>query len=158
MTDAFVTGLITAIVAILGFYLTYRTSTGAAERAARLQVAAKKADFRRDWIENLRLSVSECDAKISLLVHHNTKMISQQDYSDWVRLIEYVEMMLNHEEPEHLELVKSLNEMFDIATDASLSPGALNIARKKASSAARVIFRKEWVRLNTELDDGIKGA
>jgi hypothetical protein len=150
---ALISGLVTVILVFLGFWITFKTSTFANKQVMRYQAASKKAEFRQQWIENLRQSVAGYLADASTLVHAQTGMISQENYRTLVEKTEYIELLLNHHEDDAKDLIDKLRLTLDKATTIKIDPkGDFYKARKEAAAAARKILKAEWEILKSELD------
>jgi hypothetical protein len=132
------------------------------------------ADYHKEWIESLRKDVADllaqdtillnCDKQIDdlnaatksaadtelvkKLQNETIEVIKLQQKAKAARLSSYSSILLklNDEEAENGELIVSVKSVL-VATNLAESSSARSIVIDKA----RTLFKKEWMKLNTEL-------
>jgi hypothetical protein len=121
LASSVASALVVGIIAVLGFWITYRTSTSANREviaatktiqleAIAISAASKQAEFRQAWINSLRIAIARYLSIVPNLVDTHTNLISQQKYERVVYQIEYIELMLNMTEQPSQELVEDLRD------------------------------------------------
>ncbi len=157
-------GIIAALVAWIGFWITFKTSTDAnreiinatrdvkAEEIA-ISAAIKQAEFRQQWIENLRAAIARFATTAASLVRKEQAGIPTKKYEELIYQVEYIELMLNMNEEPNQTLVADMRELMDKAVRPydQIDFKELYKARKKVSESARKILKAEWDKLRTEL-------
>jgi len=161
LASSVASAIVIGVIAVLGFWITYRTSISANRdviaatktiqlEAIAISAASKQAEFRQAWINSLRIAITRYLSMVPNLVDKQTNQISQEKYERVVYQIEYIELMLNMTEQPSQALTADLRELFDRAT-ASKNPDEVYAARKKAAESTRKILKAEWDKLRTEL-------
>jgi hypothetical protein len=117
----------------------------------------KLAQYRKEWIEDLRKHLSEfiaiCFERISKRPNREAQGFDpdgadprENNNSDWSRLVfllAYLQLMLNKKEDLHQRLEKQL---FTLA-NADVTSSNLN----ELTETAKAVLKSEWDRLKTEL-------
>jgi hypothetical protein len=158
---AFFSASATSFVAVIGFWITFKTSTYANAKVMRLQSATKIAEFRKEWIENLRKAVASHNALATTLVHYprslgkedKPKGIPEDQFLNLTERVEYIEMMLTGTDDNSKKLVEALRAVGSEATKM-IDPNTEEFyrARKAANVTTAAIIRAEWTRLKSELE------
>ncbi|MGL4440727.1 MAG: hypothetical protein ACRCUE_15800 [Bosea sp. (in: a-proteobacteria)] len=142
----------TALLAILGYWITFKTSTHANLEAIKFAALSKKAEFRQHWINELRRSVSEFIKESHLLVHANMKMINQEDFARFSERQQYILMLLTSDETQFEELRNAIRTYVDVSTKGKAASGDQHFAARKAlNDATRVVIKREWEVIKKEL-------
>jgi hypothetical protein len=132
-------------------------------RAIALQSKQRLAEFRKEWIENLRIHISEfaaasysrAKAKERLVVYSSGKtkntLLAREWREKYMKFTEevarhnsYIKLCLNDGEIEHAALIKKMKQYVDEEYGA-VKQGA------KLNDLARAVMKKEWDRLKAEL-------
>ena len=131
-----IAGLIASATAALLAFLNYRR-----------QGKTKIAEFRREWIEELRSDL----AIVFAGVIGDAKKLEADDIREMKRAHLRIEMRLNDAEKEHQELLEMLRVLIGLQSegDDEVIPRVFALARERA----RKIMRNEWVRLKSELQN-----
>ncbi len=131
-------------------------------RSLQIQRKQKLAEFRKEWIENLRTHLAEftaatyrrATAKQRLEVYSN-KSKNIQLAREWrekymqfteevARHNSYIILCLNGKEPEHEELIKKMQQYVDEQYE-------LVKQKPRIHELARAVLKKEWERLKTDV-------
>jgi hypothetical protein len=177
LASSAVNAVVIGIVAVLGFWITFRTSIAANERIAavtkqnnflQLQFASnsKIAEMRQKWIDDLREHLAEFAAEAS------TEMMllqfGQQPGKNRAQyLYNYIVLKLNPTEEKHKKIISLLGQMS--ATNNSLKSQLQTISadeKKKAIQhfqkvfdelgvVASSVFKEEWIRVKSETKSAI---
>lgn len=162
-------GLFTAIIAVIGFWITFKTSTAANNevisatketKLLEIEIAAaiKQADFRQAWINSLRESVAKYLNEVTNLIDRDAGCAEKSRYERLNYQAEFIDLMLNLKEDDSIALSAKLRECVDVATRSSpLDYSKLYQCRREASRLAQVIMKAEWDKLRTELKTLKKG-
>jgi hypothetical protein len=59
LATSIVSSIVIGVIAVLGFWITYRTSTAAMQRSLRLSSKMKIAEFRMKWIDEFRVDLAD---------------------------------------------------------------------------------------------------
>lgn len=102
---------------------------------------------RRDWIEKLRLIISELSAKIIICSIKEEKDVVE--ISGIFQLIITIELMLNPNDPRDNELVNKLKEIQTeiLKKKADIKFGELGGMNKEAINITKKILKDEWERV-----------
>src|SRR4051812_30347976 len=159
-------GLLTAIVAVLGFWLTFKTSTAANREIASITKSSKLdelkhlsriklADYRMEWIEALRqdsAALYKLQYEISSLKRRSER--SEKDRSKLVRLYHrsgelkariLLRIKQHSDNPDELKLEKVLRRA--VSSDGDQAQDQ----RKEIRELTRAILKTEWNRVQTDL-------
>ncbi len=145
-----------------------------AQKALKLTSRHRLADFRKEWIESLRKDVADLLSQDTIMLNTFTQLndlktatkgaddpslaqrllsesvevIKQREKAKADRLSSYSSILLklNDEEAENGELIESLNSVL-VANNMAESSKARTVVIVKA----RALFKREWIRLNSEL-------
>jgi methylthioribose-1-phosphate isomerase len=157
----------TFVASITAVYFTHRS--------LRLGSKQKLADFRKEWIESLRTDIADLLAKDTTMLNcvmqlddlktatknaedsefakrllsESVEIVKQREIAKADRLSSYgsILLKLNDEEAENGELVKAIKAVL-IANKLPES----EMARSLVIQKARALFKKEWTKLNSELE------
>ena len=158
--------LIIGLIAVLGFWITFRTSTAANREVIEatknvslegiaISAASKQAEFRQQWIENLRKAMAELLAQIVTLMEHDkfTDLVPTERYQLIVHKIEYIELLLNMNEEPSKALSAAIHRLLDLTLRPrdKRVPSDIYAARKNVAALTRHILKAEWDKLRTEL-------
>lgn len=167
--SAILGGLFTAIIAVIGFWITFKTSTAANNevisatketKLLEIEIAAaiKQADFRQAWINSLREAVAKYLNEVTNLVDRNAGCIENLRYERLNYQAEFIDLMLNRKEADSIALSEKLRECVDVVTQSSPPDySKLYKCRREASQLAQKILKAEWDKLRTELRTLKKG-
>jgi hypothetical protein len=177
LASSAVNAVVIGIVAVLGFWITFKTSIAANERIAavtkqnnflQLQFASnsKIAEMRQKWIDDLREHLAEFAAEASsemmLLQFGQQPGKNRAQY-----LYNYIVLKLNPTEEKHKKIISLLGQMS--ATNNSLKSQLQTISadeKKKAIQhfqkvfdelgvVASSVFKEEWIRVKSETKSAI---
>ncbi len=157
-------GIIASLIAWLGFWITFRTSTAAnrevinatkeikAEEKS-IAAASKQAEFRQQWIENLRRAVAHYLTTVVSIVDKIDDKLSAERYRESVLQAEYIELLLNMNEQNSKALVQNMRTLFEKAVKPpdDVDQEEVLASRGKVVEAAQKILKEEWDKLRTEL-------
>ncbi|EGR1569471.1 hypothetical protein D5E87_25830 [Vibrio parahaemolyticus] len=170
--------LITAFLVVASVYMTRKAmmqQTKDAEDRNQLELDKFIATNRQEWINGLRLAVSDYIAAIQRFdyymkghkikldtlddtssEHYSNKFISIYDQletyeSEVFCLKTKIALYLNPEEQESQELLGALEELYQVAKDEELEDGHPKFWRniERAEKTTQNILKKEWVRIKT---------
>jgi hypothetical protein len=177
LASSVASAIVIGIVAVLGFWITFKTSIAANERIAavtkqnnflQLQFASnsKIAEMRQKWIDDLREHLAEFAAEAS------TEMMllqfGQQPGKNRAQyLYNYIVLKLNPAEEKYKKIISLLGQMS--ATNNSLKSQLQTISadeKKKAIQhfqkvfdelgvVASSVFKEEWIRVKSETKSAI---
>jgi hypothetical protein len=129
---------------------------GAAALVALLQVKAnsfvRTAEFRQAWIERLRSAVAEFIANSTHYYNSNDEKERSEYQKEIDRHIEYIELLLNHNEDESSNLIRLLRKVGDGAIGFPQGARADFLKNRTAAAAsARKILKSEWEVIKREV-------
>lgn len=126
----------------------------------RSQIRSNVANFRHDWLNNLRSKISELIAKLSLL---HSKLSSDKNflispasdelYSEIIFLQTTIELMLDRKKELHNELTRTIEEIIKTLKRA-MNNDKINELANKISVNASEVLEQAWIDIC--LDHGLK--
>jgi predicted RNA-binding protein Jag len=173
LASSVASAVVIGIVAVLGFWITFKTSIAANERIAavakqnnflQLQFSAdsKIAEMRQKWIDDLREHLAEyaAEATTEMMLlqfgHQPSKGRGQYLYN-------YLVLKLNPAEEKHKKIIELLGKMS--ATNNALKSKLQTISEEEKKKAiqyfqklfdelgvvATSVFKEEWIRVKSEI-------
>jgi hypothetical protein len=163
-------GVISAVIAYLGFKITFKTSTSANERIAaitkensvlqvRFEAESKIAEMRQKWIDDLRDKLAEFGDETFKAASNPTAeaiMKSRLQY-----LIGYIALKLNQKEAKHRELILKMQNIIEIINDCVSQKKDTKEAKEKGESLRATLYKiqhisddilkEEWSRVKSEI-------
>jgi hypothetical protein len=113
---------------------------------------------RIDWVESLRKNTSEfygaAEAYNQLVRFHSSPETASENSRlfahTWEKLI-YLELMLNHEEYEHLEIIASASALLNETAEVPPDPGRRVECKNRFVGAVRAVLKAEWTAAKSEV-------
>jgi hypothetical protein len=168
LISAAISAVVIGIVAFLGFWITFKTSTAANREIARVTQAAKLdelrhltrlklADYRMQWIEALRSEASNLyrvQYEITQLRRLRSKRNEQQNerllelYYESSALKSRMLMRIKKEtdEPNEREIERLLKKAVNSDAETAIQN------RRELRERFRTLFKTEWMRVRSEVE------
>lgn len=155
ITSALVAAVISALVAMIGQWVSRQNAKLAAEIArenaklsASLEVAKTLSQSRQDWINILREDMAQyvglAAARSRALSKGDT--LSDDDFSRMVSLTARIRMRMNSDDEDFAELIDLMGECA-----SKKNPGEIGKAGNQFNSVCQRILKREWEVLKSEL-------
>jgi hypothetical protein len=135
-------GLGTALVA----FMTWRSASSSSYQ--------KLADFRREWIEDLRQQVAAYISEITVLEGMKENRIAYSDVRKIRHQMTLIQLSLNPAEDSHKSLLEKMRELYDSSIRPIDEAYHSNMHRKTQElvDASRSVFKTEWDKLRREMN------
>jgi hypothetical protein len=172
LASAIVSALIIGAIAVLGFWITFKTSIAANERIAaitkqnnflQLQFAADSriAEMRQKWIDDLRQHLAEFMAEAATELAF-LRFREQPPKGRLQYLYNYIFLKLNRTEEKHKKIVDLLNQITSTNNHLKrelekISPEDIKNATQHFQKAfdelgliTSAVLKEEWIRVKSE--------
>lgn len=172
LASGVVSSVVVGVIAVLGFWITFKTSTAANERIARVtsdnifyqmkfSAETRIAEMRQAWIDNLREHVAQfCEDTFKAIPFSNNHEALYKLKIQYIR--SYIRLKLNSKEEPHKKLIASMGDVIDIINPlieqkvnvkTELGPllNEYHNAIRKLNEVADAVLKEEWTRVKSEI-------
>lgn len=141
--------VITILVTVGAFLLTYVTSIKSTSRMIEMARGTKLADLRTRWIEETRKALAKFDELATNIVNPSHSAVQNENVARLLRLKTYLRLKLHLPETLHEKAMKCLEQIFSLASQGK--PFAAE--SEELQRVFNKIFKIEWNRVLVHLGE-----